>query len=193
MFTGREYDAETGLYYYRARFYAPRLGRFLQRDPVTWGPNDPRVLNRNNDLTNFLSMCYVLHPELKNDNKRFIEILKVLIYHYYPDIYRSLYSQSQLEREVTKHFIKLIGQYNPALFHLYTYCANNPINYIDPNGQIVVWIAVTSVVVIIAIVTHQFAYYLGKFKVKPEEPGPPIQPYVPTNPIQQGPTGWLGR
>jgi RHS repeat-associated protein len=32
MFTGREYDAETGLYYYRARFYAPRLGRFLQRD-----------------------------------------------------------------------------------------------------------------------------------------------------------------
>ena len=32
-FTGRRYDAETGIYYYRARFYDPERGRFLQRDP----------------------------------------------------------------------------------------------------------------------------------------------------------------
>jgi RHS repeat-associated protein len=35
--TGRRFDAETGLYYYRARYYAPddrRGGRFLQTDPV---------------------------------------------------------------------------------------------------------------------------------------------------------------
>jgi RHS repeat-associated protein len=35
MFTGRNYDSETGLYYYRARYYSPRIGRFLQPDP--WG------------------------------------------------------------------------------------------------------------------------------------------------------------
>ncbi len=34
MFTGREYDSETGLYYYRARFYKPSIGRFLQTDPI---------------------------------------------------------------------------------------------------------------------------------------------------------------
>jgi len=34
MFTGREYDAETGLYFYRARYYSPELGRFLQTDPL---------------------------------------------------------------------------------------------------------------------------------------------------------------
>ena len=34
LYTGREYDGETGLYYYRAREYSPELGRFLQRDPV---------------------------------------------------------------------------------------------------------------------------------------------------------------
>ena len=33
-FTGRRFDAETGLYYYRARYYSPSLGRFLQIDPV---------------------------------------------------------------------------------------------------------------------------------------------------------------
>jgi len=34
MFTGREFDKETGLYYYRARYYNPQIGRFLQTDPV---------------------------------------------------------------------------------------------------------------------------------------------------------------
>jgi RHS repeat-associated protein len=33
-YTGRRYDAETGLYYYRARYYSPKLGRFLQTDPI---------------------------------------------------------------------------------------------------------------------------------------------------------------
>ncbi len=34
MFTGRRYDSETGLYYYRARMYNPVIGRFLQTDPI---------------------------------------------------------------------------------------------------------------------------------------------------------------
>ncbi len=33
-YTGRRFDAETGLYYYRARYYTPVLGRFLQTDPL---------------------------------------------------------------------------------------------------------------------------------------------------------------
>ena len=34
MFTGRRLDKETGLYYYRARYYSAAMGRFLQRDPL---------------------------------------------------------------------------------------------------------------------------------------------------------------
>ncbi|MCK4819399.1 hypothetical protein KA005_26740 [bacterium] len=33
-YTGREYDNESGLYYYRARYYDAKTGRFLQEDPV---------------------------------------------------------------------------------------------------------------------------------------------------------------
>jgi RHS repeat-associated protein len=33
-FTGREWDPETGLYYYRARYYDPKSGRFISEDPL---------------------------------------------------------------------------------------------------------------------------------------------------------------
>jgi RHS repeat-associated protein len=33
-FTGQKLDPETGLYYYKARYYSPDLGRFLQVDPI---------------------------------------------------------------------------------------------------------------------------------------------------------------
>jgi RHS repeat-associated protein len=36
-YTAREFDAETGLYFYRARYYDPSLGRFLSEDPIDFG------------------------------------------------------------------------------------------------------------------------------------------------------------
>lgn len=40
-YTGREWDSETGLYYYRARYYDPQIGRFISEDPTQFseGPN----------------------------------------------------------------------------------------------------------------------------------------------------------
>src|SRR3569832_78346 len=52
-FPGQRLDPETGLYYYRARYYSPALGRFLQTDPIgykddidwyTYVGNDPTDL-----------------------------------------------------------------------------------------------------------------------------------------------------
>ncbi|MFH0888318.1 MAG: RHS repeat-associated core domain-containing protein [Planctomycetota bacterium] len=51
MFTGREYDSETGLYYYRARYYSAEMGRFLQRDAV---PSVNLYAYVNNNPANFI-------------------------------------------------------------------------------------------------------------------------------------------
>lgn len=36
MFTGRRYDKESGLHYYRARYYNADIGRFVQPDPISY-------------------------------------------------------------------------------------------------------------------------------------------------------------
>lgn len=48
-YTGREYDRETGLYYYRNRYYDPKIGRFLTQDPIGMidGPNLYTYCNNN--------------------------------------------------------------------------------------------------------------------------------------------------
>jgi RHS repeat-associated protein len=57
-YTGKEFDAETGLYYYGARYYSPGLGRFTSADPTVLSRQrmfDPQQWNmysyaRNNPL-----------------------------------------------------------------------------------------------------------------------------------------------
>ncbi len=38
--TAREWDAETGMYYYRARYYAPNVKRFTSEDPIRFASGD---------------------------------------------------------------------------------------------------------------------------------------------------------
>ncbi|PHR92220.1 MAG: hypothetical protein COA78_33630, partial [Blastopirellula sp.] len=43
LFTGREFDSATGLYYYRARFYDANLGRFVSEDPIRFRGGDTNL------------------------------------------------------------------------------------------------------------------------------------------------------
>jgi RHS repeat-associated protein len=45
-FTGYEYDSETDNYYAMARYYNPRLGRFMSPDPLPGVVGNPQSLNR---------------------------------------------------------------------------------------------------------------------------------------------------
>jgi RHS repeat-associated protein len=46
QYTGKEFEEETGLYYYGARYYHSGLGRFMSIDPAPANPTDPQSWNR---------------------------------------------------------------------------------------------------------------------------------------------------
>ena len=43
QYTARESDTETGLYYYRARYYDPTAGRFVSEDPIGFYGGDTNL------------------------------------------------------------------------------------------------------------------------------------------------------
>ena len=45
-YTGKEFDVETGLYYYGERYYDPVIGRFISVDPAVGVPSNPQTWNR---------------------------------------------------------------------------------------------------------------------------------------------------
>lgn len=45
-YTSQEFDGETGLYNYHARFYNPALGKFISPDTIVPSPSNPQSLNR---------------------------------------------------------------------------------------------------------------------------------------------------
>jgi RHS repeat-associated protein len=53
-FTGREIDSESELYYYRARYYSPRSGRFISSDPIGFAAGDTNLYRyvSNNPIIN---------------------------------------------------------------------------------------------------------------------------------------------
>ena len=64
-FTGREFDTATGLYYYRARYYDPQLGRFLSPDPREFDAGDGNLYRYvgNSPLTNTDPRGHAAVPE----------------------------------------------------------------------------------------------------------------------------------
>ncbi len=57
-FTGKHLDDESGLMYYGARYYNPKLGRFITPDTIVQSPGNPQTLNRytycNNNPVNLI-------------------------------------------------------------------------------------------------------------------------------------------
>lgn len=55
QFTGREWDKETGLYYYRLRYYDPMEGLFISKDPIGFAGGDVNLYRYvQNNPVNFI-------------------------------------------------------------------------------------------------------------------------------------------
>ena len=66
LFTGREFDRETGLQYNRERYYAPEIGRFLSQDPVTFAGGSANLFSYVSNTPTVFSDPLGLSPESNN-------------------------------------------------------------------------------------------------------------------------------
>lgn len=69
-YTGRESDSDTGLMYYRARWYDPAQGRFISEDPIGFDAETNFYNYVGNNPTNFtdpLGLCPTCTVELRAD------------------------------------------------------------------------------------------------------------------------------
>jgi len=63
-YTGREWDKELGLYYYRARYYDPKGGRFISKDPIGFAGGDVNLYRYvSNNPVNATDPSGLMSPE----------------------------------------------------------------------------------------------------------------------------------
>jgi type VI secretion system secreted protein VgrG len=62
-YTGREWDKELGLYYYRARYYDPAAGRFIGKDPIGFAGGDVNLYRYvQNNPVNWIDPLGLFNP-----------------------------------------------------------------------------------------------------------------------------------
>jgi filamentous hemagglutinin len=108
-FTGREWDAETGLMFHRARYYAAELGRFLSDDPsgIAGGVNLQQYVSGN--PVRFLDPFGLCGQQTRRDPKQETDTEKALRWKEYLDIADVLIQSGAMV------FATLIGDPEPAL------------------------------------------------------------------------------
>jgi len=80
LYTGREYDPESGLYHYRNRYYDPALGAFVCRDPIKYRARDLNLYRyvRNNPI-GFIDALGWRECNAKNEGERYGDVSEVAL------------------------------------------------------------------------------------------------------------------
>jgi len=79
-YTGRELDKETGIYYYRKRYYDAFIGRFISEDPIGFSAGDANLSRNvcnntlnNTDPTGLASLqAWKVHSRLRKANGTYV-------------------------------------------------------------------------------------------------------------------------
>jgi len=124
-YTGHEFDPETGLYYFKARFYDPELGRFASADPYLGDSLTPPSLHRYLyayanpltfvDLTGYLAYRY-FGRETGNGQERPYVVAEIETEDVYRHPIHSILSGYRFEDIAQQNaFLNELGRLNPGI------------------------------------------------------------------------------
>jgi RHS repeat-associated protein len=132
-FTGQRLEAGLGLMHYGARFYSPRLGRFVSADTIVPQPGEPQAAQWPLRVGTFKPQDIA---NVGEENRQIAQ-------------YGFWFQRGPEARQETVH---PTGPTNPQELNRYGYCLGNPLRYVDPSGeQIEVFVALLAVIVFIEV------------------------------------------
>ena len=115
-FTGQRDEAGLGLMHYGARFYSPRLGRFVSADSIVPEHGDRQAAQ-------WPLRVGVFKPQdianVREENRQIAQ-------------YGFWFQREPEARQETAH---PTGPTNPQELNRYAYCLGNPLRYVDPEGE----------------------------------------------------------
>jgi RHS repeat-associated protein len=132
-FTGQRNEAGLGLMHYGARFYSPRLGRFVGADTIVPEHGDKQAAQWPLRVGTFKPQDIARVGE---ENRQIAQ-------------YGFWFQRGPEARQETVH---PTGPTNPQELNRYAYCLENPLRYVDPSGeQVEVFVALLAVIVFIEV------------------------------------------
>jgi RHS repeat-associated protein len=122
-YTGREYDKEIGLYYNRARYYSPKLWRFIARDPIDIADDiNLYVYVGNNpvmyvDLMGTEKVLILLAIDKSWEQVSFDENWNIIFKHEYITLMADTLTKD-LNKDWAKYDIEFISNFDDFDFHI---------------------------------------------------------------------------
>ena len=99
LYTGRQFDPENGLYFYRSRYYDARVGRFTTRDPIGYGGGiNLYVYVKNNSINKLDPFGLFWEKVFSDTGRRAAHMDRAISYQEFID-YAAGKSSSELQKE----------------------------------------------------------------------------------------------